>query len=70
MFNVSQMGRAKTPKFGGGPKDAFAEALGVFRGRTIIIVLLCAGNQGSQAKDIKTANGLANEWSRSLLLAS
>ncbi len=69
MFNVSQMGRAKTPKFGGGPKDAFAEALGVFRGRTII-VLLCTGNQGSQAKDIKTANGLANEWSRSLLLAS
>jgi len=29
MFNVSQMGRAKKPKFGGGPKDAFAQKLWV-----------------------------------------
>jgi putative addiction module killer protein len=32
------------------------------RGRTII-VLLCGGNKSTQAKDIKTAKRLANEWS-------
>lgn len=31
------------------------------RGNTII-VLLCGGNKGSQAKDIKTALQLASEW--------
>ena len=30
---------------------------------TTIIVLLCAGDKGSQAKDIKTAQCLALEWS-------
>jgi putative addiction module killer protein len=28
-----------------------------------IIVLLCAGDKGTQAKDIKTAKRLAREWS-------
>lgn len=28
-----------------------------------IIVLLCAGNKNTQAKDIQTAKRLANEWS-------
>ncbi|SCK17447.1 putative addiction module killer protein [Variovorax sp. HW608] len=32
------------------------------RGNTII-VLLCGGDKGSQAKDIKTAQRLAEEWS-------
>jgi putative addiction module killer protein len=32
------------------------------RGHTII-VLLCGGNKSTQAKDIKTAKRLANEWS-------
>jgi putative addiction module killer protein len=32
------------------------------RGNTII-VLLCGGNKSSQAKDIKAAKQLANEWS-------
>ena len=32
------------------------------RGNTII-VLLCGGDKSTQAKDIKTAKGLADEWS-------
>jgi putative addiction module killer protein len=32
------------------------------RGDTII-VLLCGGDKSSQAKDIKTAKRLADEWS-------
>jgi putative addiction module killer protein len=32
------------------------------RGHTII-VLLCGGNKSTQAKDIKTAKRLPNEWS-------
>ena len=32
------------------------------RGNTII-VLLCSGDKGTQAKDIKTAMRLADEWS-------
>ncbi|MBP6336570.1 MAG: type II toxin-antitoxin system RelE/ParE family toxin [Vitreoscilla sp.] len=32
------------------------------RGDTIV-VLLCGGNKGTQAKDIKTAKRLAAEWS-------
>ena len=32
------------------------------RGNTII-VLLCGGDKSTQAKDIKTAKGLAEEWS-------
>lgn len=31
---------------------------------TTIIVLLCGGNKGSQARDIKTAKRLAAEWSK------
>jgi putative addiction module killer protein len=31
------------------------------RGNTVVI-LLCGGNKGSQAKDIKTAKRLADEW--------
>ncbi len=30
---------------------------------TAIIVLLCGGDKGSQARDIKTALRLADEWS-------
>ena len=30
---------------------------------TTIIVLLCGGDKGSQAKDIKAAKRLASEWS-------
>ena len=33
------------------------------RRRRTVIVLLCGGDKGSQAKDIKTAKRLANEWS-------
>ena len=29
----------------------------------VIIVLLCGGDKSTQAKDIKTAKRLANEWS-------
>ncbi len=29
----------------------------------VIIVLLCGGNKSTQAKDIKAAKRLANEWS-------
>jgi putative addiction module killer protein len=32
------------------------------RGNTLI-VLLCGGDKGSQANDIKTAQRLADEWS-------
>ncbi len=32
------------------------------RGKTVI-VLLCGGNKSTQAKDIKTAKRLADEWS-------
>ena len=32
------------------------------RGKTVI-VLLCGGDKSTQAKDIKTAKRLANEWS-------
>lgn len=28
-----------------------------------MLVLLCGGNKGSQAKDIKVAKRLASEWS-------
>jgi putative addiction module killer protein len=31
------------------------------RGNTVVI-LLCGGNKSTQAKDIKTAKRLANEW--------
>jgi putative addiction module killer protein len=30
----------------------------------IVIVLLCGGDKGSQAKDIKAAKRLADEWSK------
>jgi putative addiction module killer protein len=33
------------------------------RGQTVI-VLLCAGSKTTQAKDIKTAKRLADEWSK------
>ncbi len=29
----------------------------------VVIVLLCGGDKGSQAKDVKTAKRLAEEWS-------
>ncbi len=32
------------------------------RRRGMIIVLLCGGNKSTQAKDIKTAKRLADEW--------
>jgi putative addiction module killer protein len=30
---------------------------------TMIVVLLCGGDKSTQAKDIRTAKGLAEEWS-------
>jgi len=44
----------------------FIMALGIvyFQQRgTTIIVLLCGGDKGSQAKDIEAAKRLASEWS-------
>jgi len=34
------------------------------RRRSAIIVLLCGGNKSTQAKDIKTAKRLVDEWSK------